>query len=81
MPVRLVLVIMLLVGLVSHSVDAKGAFIHGKFGKGENVNMKVPEDWEEFYTANTVLLLVRTIYWSNKYPWRSGRNYSGLGGA
>jgi hypothetical protein len=69
---------MLLVGWISHIVDAKGAFVHGTFGERENVNMKVPEDWEGFYTTNTVLLLVRTIYWSNKYPWRSGSSYLGL---
>jgi hypothetical protein len=60
--VRLVLVLMLLAGWVSHVVDVKGAFLHGKFEKGEKVYMKVPEGWEGFYPTNTVLLLLRTIY-------------------
>jgi hypothetical protein len=33
---------MLVAGWVAHIVDVKGAFLHGKFEKGEKVYMKVP---------------------------------------
>ena len=60
--VRLVLVLILLTGWVAHIVDAKGAFLHGQFEKGEKVYMEVPEDWEHFHPHNALLLLLRTFY-------------------
>ena len=36
--------------------------MHGTFEKGEKVHMNVSEGWESFYSPNTVLLVLHTIY-------------------
>ena len=59
---RLVLVMMILAGWLFHIANVKGAFLHGKFKKGEKVYMKVSEGWEWFYPTNAVIFLLRNIY-------------------
>ena len=60
--VRLNSVMMLMTGWVSHSVDMKGALLHGKFEKGEKVCMKVSGGWKGLYRPNAMLLLLSTTY-------------------
>jgi Reverse transcriptase (RNA-dependent DNA polymerase) len=42
--------------------DVKGAFLNGKFSKGEQLYMEVPEGFERFFPSNVVLLLLKNIY-------------------
>ena len=60
--IRLVLVLILLAGWVSHIVDVNGAFLHGIFKKEDKAHMKVPESSKYVHPPNTVLLLLCTIY-------------------
>ena len=64
--VRVILILILLAGWVSHIIDVKRTFLHEKFEKGGNVYMKVPEGWERLYPDNTMLLLLRIIYGSKQ---------------
>ena len=58
--VRLVLTLMLMADW--EVVDVKGAFLHRQFTHGDRVYMEVPRGWREHYNANSVLLLLWTIY-------------------
>ena len=60
--VRIVLTLMLMAGWTAEVVDVRGAFLHGQFADGERVYMEVPKRWRGHYAANSVLLLLRTIY-------------------
>jgi len=43
-------------------MDIQGAFLHGEFSDDENLFMESPEGFKDTCPANTVLLLLRTIY-------------------
>jgi hypothetical protein len=46
-----------------HVVDVKGAFLHGEFQDGEEIYMKVPQGFEQYYSAEEEWLkLLRTLY-------------------
>jgi hypothetical protein len=62
MTIKWVLALMLASGGIAHVVDAKGAFLHGKFNNGEKIYIKIPLGFEEFYDDDTVLLLKKCLY-------------------
>jgi hypothetical protein len=62
MTVKLVLTLMLANGGIAHVVDIKEAFLHGKFNDGENIYIKIPLGFDEFYDNDTVLLLKKCLY-------------------
>jgi hypothetical protein len=43
-------------------LNVKGAFLCGNFENGEHIYMEVPQGFERFYSANAVLLLLKTIH-------------------
>ena len=60
--IRVVLTMMIMAGYTATVVDVKGAFLHGEFQDGEEIYMKVPQGFEEYYESGTVLRLNRCIY-------------------
>jgi Reverse transcriptase (RNA-dependent DNA polymerase) len=52
----------MLAGWKGYVVDAKGAFLNGRFDKGEELFLKIPQGFEQFYKELQVLKLNRTIY-------------------
>jgi hypothetical protein len=43
-------------------LDINGAFLLGRFSNGETIYMLIPDGFQEFYKADEVLLLLRTLY-------------------
>ena len=43
-------------------MDINGAFLHGHFENGEIIHMTVPKGFEEYYPADVLLQLLRTMY-------------------
>ena len=60
--IRVCLVLMLMAGLLACILDIDGAFLLGEFENGEQIFMRVPQGWEEYYPEGTILLLLKTIY-------------------
>ena len=60
--IRITMVLMLLATWSAQIVDVKGAFLHGNLDDGEKIYMEIPEGFESKYSANCVLLLLRTLY-------------------
>jgi Reverse transcriptase (RNA-dependent DNA polymerase) len=46
----------------AYVVDINGAFLNGRFEKGETLYLKIPEGFEKYYKLLQVLKLNRTIY-------------------
>ena len=46
----------------SQIVDVKGAFLLGEFEQNEQIYMEIPEGFEQFYDADCLLLLLKTLY-------------------
>jgi hypothetical protein len=61
MTIKLVLLLMLASGSITHVANVKGAFLHGKFDKGEKIYIKIPLGFEEFYDKDTNLLLKKCL--------------------
>ena len=61
--IHIVLIMMLMSVLwIAEVLDVQGAFLYGEFLEGEVLYMKVPQGFEQYYPANCVLLLLKTIY-------------------
>jgi Reverse transcriptase (RNA-dependent DNA polymerase) len=60
--VRVIFTLAMLAGLKGYVIDDKGAFLNGRFDKGEELFLKVPQGFEQFYKESQVLKLKRTIY-------------------
>jgi hypothetical protein len=60
--IHIVMNIMAMAGWHAEILDVKGAFLHGEFEKGRKVYMEVPQGFEKYYDADTVLLLKKTLY-------------------
>jgi Reverse transcriptase (RNA-dependent DNA polymerase) len=43
-------------------IDIKGAFLNGRFDKGEELYLKIPQGFERFYKNSQVMKLNRTIH-------------------
>ena len=43
-------------------MDVEGAFLQGEFDDGEELYIKVPDGWEEFYPGDVVLKVNVPIY-------------------
>ena len=43
-------------------LDVKGALLTGRFDKGEELYMEVPQAMEKYYLVNVLLLLLRILY-------------------
>ena len=46
----------------SYLMDVNGAFLKGEFKEHEQIYMKIPQGFEEYYEKDTTLLLQKTIY-------------------
>jgi Reverse transcriptase (RNA-dependent DNA polymerase) len=60
--IRVIFTLAMLAGWKGYVVDVKGAFLNGRFDKGEELFLKVPQGFEQFYKEWQVLKLNRTIY-------------------
>jgi Reverse transcriptase (RNA-dependent DNA polymerase) len=60
--IRLVLALIIMAGWHKYLMDVHGAFLKGEFKDGETIYMIVPQGFERFYAAGTVLKLLQTIY-------------------
>jgi hypothetical protein len=58
----IILILMVLMAANAELNDVKGAFLTGFFSRGEELYMEIPEGFEEFYSSEHVLLLLKTIY-------------------
>jgi folate-dependent tRNA-U54 methylase TrmFO/GidA len=45
-----------------HVIDVKGAFLNGRFDKGEELFLKIPQGVEQFYKGVQILKSTPTIY-------------------
>ena len=61
--IRIMLVLLLMMGGYAHIVDVCSAFLLGLFDNDEErVYVSIPKGWDKFFPANTVLLLMKTVY-------------------
>ena len=58
---RIELVIMLMFQILAGTLDVKSAFLHGESENDEKIYVEVPEGFEDFYPADVLLLLLRTM--------------------
>jgi hypothetical protein len=72
--VNIVFILMLMAGWIGALLDVNGAFLNGRFEKHHRVYMGVPQGFEKYFPANVVLLLLKTLYGTNKRQWHSGGN-------
>jgi Reverse transcriptase (RNA-dependent DNA polymerase) len=60
--IRIIFTLAMLAGWKGYVIDVKGAFLNARFDKGEELFLKVPQGFEQFYKESQVLKLNRTIY-------------------
>jgi Reverse transcriptase (RNA-dependent DNA polymerase) len=60
--IRVIFTLAMLAGWKGYGIDVKGAILNGRFDKGEELFLKVPQGFEQFYKESQVLKLNRTIY-------------------
>jgi hypothetical protein len=60
--IRIVLVLMVMASMIAHIVDVKGAFLHGEFRGREKVHMAIPRGLEKHFPADSVILLLKSLY-------------------
>ena len=61
--IRVIMVLLLMMGGYAHIVDVGSAFLLGLFdNEDEKVYASIPKGWDKFFPANTVLLLLKTVY-------------------
>ncbi len=53
---------MLMARWVTKVVNIKGAFMRGEFDNEEEIYMKVPQGWEDYYSNTSILKLLKCIY-------------------
>ena len=58
---RIALVMMLTFQMFADILDVKSAFLHGEFENDEKIYVEVPEGFEDFYPADVLLLLLKTM--------------------
>ena len=61
--IRIVFLLMIMAGWYAELLDVCGAFIHGKFKKGTQLFMEVPDGCKTFYPSDCFMLLLQTILW------------------
>jgi hypothetical protein len=57
----IVLVLSLIFGWTAEFIDVQGAFLCGNFQDEEQINMSIPEGFEQFYPIWWLLLLLQTL--------------------
>jgi hypothetical protein len=72
--IRIIMPLMIIFKLSAQLVDMKGAFMCGHFKNGEEIYMEVPEEFEEFYGAYALLLLLQTIFGLRQAAMQFGEN-------
>jgi hypothetical protein len=60
--IHIILILIIMAGWWAELLDVKGAFLHGEFEDDHQVYMEVPQGFEQYYPANCVLLLLKTLY-------------------
>ena len=60
--IRIALTLMMMANWYAYMIDHVGAFLHGRFGAGEEIYISVPQGFEKFYPPGVVLQLERTLY-------------------
>ena len=69
---------MLMDGMSAKVVDVKGAFWKGDTEDGEEIHMKIPQEWEHHYKREEVLKLKSCLYGLKQAAmvfWRQLLNY------
>ena len=59
--IRVLLVIMLMTNFMANIMDVKGAFLLGRFEKGEELFMEIPQGFEKYFSKNEVIKLLVPI--------------------
>jgi hypothetical protein len=62
MTVRIVLTLAVMAGWYCALLDVVGAFLNGRFDNDEEIYIKVPQGFEQWYPGAVYLLLLRTMY-------------------
>ena len=60
--IRIVFILMIMDSWLSEFLDVKVEFSIGRFDKGEELYMEVPQGMEKYYPVNVLLLILRTLY-------------------
>ncbi len=66
--IRIILVLMVMVNMMVHIVDVKGAFLHGEYEGGEKVYMTIPRGFEKHFPDSCVILLLKCLYELKQAP-------------
>jgi hypothetical protein len=53
---------MVMVNMIAHVVDVKGAFLHREFKDGERIHMRIPQGYEKHFPTESVILLLKCLY-------------------
>ena len=53
---------MVMVNMIAHVVDVKGAFLQGEFEDGKKVHMKIPQGFEVHFPAESVILMLMCLH-------------------
>ncbi len=60
--IRIVLVLMVMADMIAYVVDVQGALLHGEFEDSKKIHMKIPNWFEKYFLADSVLLLLKCLY-------------------
>ncbi len=52
----------MMANMIAHVVDVKRAFLHGEFEDGEKIHMKIPRGFKKYFSAESVILLLKCLY-------------------
>ena len=56
--VIMMLIVILVMNMYVMMFNVEGAFLNGKFRTEHQVYIRVPQDFEKYYPANVILLLI-----------------------
>ena len=61
--IRSMLVLLLMMEGYAHIIDICSAFLLGVFDSGEDLYAYIPKGWENKYSGDVILKLMKTVYW------------------
>jgi hypothetical protein len=60
--IRVVLILAIMANWLAWIIDVEGAFLQGRFQNGEQIFMKIPNGFQNFYPSSIMLKLLRKLY-------------------
>jgi hypothetical protein len=60
--IRVMLILAIMANWLAWIVDVEGVFLQGRFQNGEQIFMKIPDGFQNFYPSYVMLKLLRTLY-------------------